>query len=141
MSDRKKILIVDDELLDLNILEEILHKDYDLNLQESGDACLQYLNDLIAQQDNLPDLILMDVKMPGINGLQCCQQIKSNSNMADIPVIFVSALIEPEDRIAGYNAGGEDYIAKPLSNNSEALCSVSRIKAVNVVSCSSVRPK
>jgi len=117
MSDRKKILIVDDESLNLNILEEILHKDYDLNLQESGDACLQYLNDLIAQQDNLPDLILMDVKMPGINGLQCCQQIKSNSNLADIPVIFVSALIEPEDRIAGYNAGGEDYIAKPLDEN------------------------
>jgi len=121
MTNKKNILIVDDELINLNILKEILRKEYEIKVFESGDECLAYLKTIQdAGQDteqNFPDLILMDVKMPGTNGLECCKQIKQNSLSADIPVVFLSALIQPEDRIAGYEAGGDDYILKPFDDD------------------------
>lgn len=127
MDDKKRILVVDDEEINLNILKEILHKEYNVELMESAEACLEHLNHLaLEQQEPLPDLIVMDVKMPGMNGLDCCRQIKANLQMEEIPVIFVSALIQAEDRIAGYEAGGDDYIVKPFDDD-ELKMKLSRV--------------
>ncbi|QEP44984.1 response regulator [Ectothiorhodospiraceae bacterium BW-2] len=107
MSDYK-ILIVDDEPLNLSIMEELLHDRYHISCCESGYACLEQTATFE------PDLILMDVNMPGITGLETCQRLKQTLETANTPVIFVSALTLPEEKMAGYQAGGEDYIPKPF---------------------------
>jgi len=107
MTGEIKILAVDDEPLNRIVMEELLGNEFELRTAEDSLACIEILDEW------LPDLILMDVKMPGIDGLETCRQIKANSKTEYIPVIFVSALNLPEERIAGYEAGGDDYIVKP----------------------------
>ncbi len=108
MSDSPLILVVDDEPFNLEIFEEALAEHYQFEFADTGEECLKKL------QTIKPDLILLDVKMPGISGIETCEKLKLNPLTADIPVIFVSALSHPEERMAGYNAGGEDYITKPF---------------------------
>lgn len=62
----------------------------------------------------LPDLILLDIKMPGMDGYEVCRQLKANENYRDIPVIFISALNDTADKLKGFGAGGIDYITKPF---------------------------
>jgi DNA-binding response OmpR family regulator len=61
-----------------------------------------------------PDLILLDVKMPGIDGFETCQRLKANEALRDIPVIFLTALTGTEDKIKGFRVGAVDYVTKPL---------------------------
>jgi CheY-like chemotaxis protein len=108
MSDSPLILVVDDEPFNLEIFEEALAEKYQFELADTGEDCLKKL------QTIKPDLILLDVKMPGMSGIETCEKLKSNPLTANIPVIFVSALSLPEERMTGYKAGGEDYITKPF---------------------------
>ena len=102
------LLLVDDEPFNLEILNELLGEDYALLIAENGQVCID------KAIESQPDLILLDVNMPILNGLLTCEQLKDNVETTDIPVIFVSALANEEERIAGYRAGGEDYITKPF---------------------------
>ncbi len=105
-----QIIVVDDELPNRLILEELLGDDYEVVSFESG-------NELLDKVSNCqPDLILLDVMMPGLNGIEACQQLKSQPDYRGLPVIFVSALSSSEDRLAGYGAGGDDYITKPFDD-------------------------
>lgn len=105
------ILCVDDEPVNLVILEELLQDNYELTTARSGEGCLQQ----VAVQT--PDLILLDVNMPDLDGLETCERLKSGPETAEIPIIFVSALASQEELMAGYGAGGDDYITKPFSED------------------------
>lgn len=109
MGENAFILCVDDEPINLTIMEELLQDRYDLSTKKSGESCLE---EVAAQK---PDLILLDVNMPDMDGLETCRQLKADPENADIPVIFISALASHAELMAGYEAGGEDYITKPFS--------------------------
>ena len=109
MSSRVLILCVDDEPVNLTILEELLQDSYELSIVQSGEECLQQV------KTHIPDLILLDVNMPDMDGLETCVRLKSAAETAEIPIIFVSALASQAELMAGYEAGGDDYITKPFS--------------------------
>jgi len=110
-TDKPKILIVDDTPTNLSILEEILDEDYFISIAQSGTQALSITDKFV------PDLILLDVNMPGIDGFETCRRLKSRKETCDIPVIFITARAEPEDVIQGFKEGGVDYITKPFNHN------------------------
>lgn len=110
MSDEKKrILMVDDSADDIHVLMENLKQEYAVIAATSGAKAL-----LLAEGEQRPDLILMDVTMPGMDGYETCRQLKANPVTEDIDVIFVSAHNTVEEILAGYEAGGSDYLIKPV---------------------------
>ena len=111
MDKKASILCVDDEPVNLAIMEELLRDNYALNTVNSGEGCLEQVS---LQK---PDLILLDVNMPKMDGLETCARLKSDTNTAEIPIIFVSALATHEELMAGYEVGGDDYITKPFSED------------------------
>ena len=104
-----EILVVDDILANLQLLSDILIKQgYKVRPASSGQLALKSV------AVRLPDLILLDVKMPGMDGYEVCRILKGDEDTHRIPVIFVSALDEPTDKVRGFNLGGVDYITKPF---------------------------
>lgn len=106
-SERPTVLLVDDETTNLKLLREILRSDYELLFARN---CAEMFT-LAAQQ---PDLILLDVMMPDMDGYTGCFQLKANETTRDIPVIFVTAKMETEDEVRGLESGAVDYITKPV---------------------------
>jgi len=103
------ILVVDDEPFNREIITEFLCDDFSqIEVAVSGEECLNIC------RKKLPDIILLDVNMPGINGYQTCVQLKDIDPENETAVIFVSAHGQADDRIEGYNAGAVDYIVKPF---------------------------
>jgi PAS domain S-box-containing protein len=105
----RTVLIVDDTPTNVSLLEAILSEEYITRAAVSGSEALE-----IAKR-TLPDLILLDVMMPGINGFDVCRALKADAATRNIPVIFVTALISPDDETRGFEAGGADYITKPYN--------------------------
>ncbi|NML61349.1 response regulator [Massilia sp. RP-1-19] len=103
------ILVVDDEASNLQLLRQALHDQYRLSFAKDGRRALE-----LAQQER-PDLILLDVMMPGMSGYEVCAALKAQAATAAIPVIFVTALTEIDDEVEGFAVGAVDYITKPLS--------------------------
>ncbi len=104
-----KILIVDDMKENIHLLGAMLNKEgYRIATANSGANALKYL------ETNLVDLILLDVMMPEMDGIEVCKKIKQNNETLNIPVIFVTAKTEEKDINSGFEAGGEDYILKPI---------------------------
>ncbi len=108
MEARPKILVVDDEPFNLEIMQEILEDDCEVAYAKSGRDCMDMVMEI------MPDVILLDVNMPGMSGYEVCQQLKENPRTTNIPVTFVSALDTLAERLAGYEVGGDDYICKPF---------------------------
>jgi len=109
MSDKAEILIVDDTLPNIQLLSAMLRsRGYVVFEADNGPAALQSV------QNHIPDLILLDVRMPEMDGYEVCRQLKADQNLSAVPVIFVSALDEQMDKIQGFAAGGVDYITKPF---------------------------
>ncbi|GGK05827.1 HD domain-containing phosphohydrolase [Pseudomonas matsuisoli] len=106
---RPKLLLVDDEPLNLQVLRQILQDSYRLFFAKDGARALE-----LAEREQ-PDLILMDVMMPGMTGYEACVRLKHTRITAAIPVIFVTALSDVDDETKGFDAGAVDYIAKPVS--------------------------
>ena len=109
MTDKQTLLLVDDEPTNLRVLRTVLQDDYRLLFAKSGDEALA----LVKQQR--PDLVLLDVMMPGMTGFEVCSRLKADADMAAIPVIFVTALKDEVDEATGFAVGAVDYIAKPIS--------------------------
>ena len=107
MSQRPHILITDDDPIMREMLDAILSDDYEVSVATSGQEGLQMANELQV------DLILMDVDMPSPNGYETCHFLKEDPSTAEIPVIFLSARSSIEERLKGYEAGGDDYLIKP----------------------------
>ncbi|MDO6462777.1 response regulator [Pseudoalteromonas carrageenovora] len=107
-----KILAVDDEPFNLEIIEEILEElDFELQVATSGPECLEMV------EGYMPQVILLDVSMPQMNGYEVCKALKANPNTAHIIVMFVSARGTVEERMEGYSVGAEDYIVKPFGHD------------------------
>lgn len=106
---RQTLLLVDDEPANLHVLKHILQDDYRLLFARDGERALE-----LARTER-PQLILLDVMMPGITGHEVCAQLKSDPQTSDVPVIFVTALSNVEDEIHGFELGAVDYITKPVS--------------------------
>jgi two-component system, sensor histidine kinase and response regulator len=103
------ILLVDDTPDNLRLLSAMLtDQAYDVRSVKSGSAAL-----MVAQAEP-PDLILLDINMPGLNGYEVCQRLKAEAATADIPIIFISALNEVFDKVKAFSVGGVDYISKPF---------------------------
>ena len=103
---KAKILIVDDNPSNIDILLELL-RDFDVRAALDGQSALDAIS------EELPDLILLDVVMPGIDGYEVCRQLKSKPKTQNIPVIFLSASADEASIIKGFELGGVDYIKKP----------------------------
>lgn len=107
--EREQVLLVDDNPQNLKILYDTLDSGhYRLLLANNGEKALA-----IAEKSN-PDLILLDIMMPGMDGYEVCESLKSNPLLRDIPVVFLSALDDVESKVKGFEKGGVDYIAKPF---------------------------
>jgi putative two-component system response regulator len=110
MSRRPLILVADDSEDIRNLFGVMLTKDYDVKFAVNSDETLA-----AADTDPLPDLILLDIDMPSINGFEVCKRLKSNPALTDIPIIFVTGRTDPRDQAQGLRAGAVDYIVKPIS--------------------------
>ncbi|MES2296478.1 MAG: HD domain-containing phosphohydrolase [Pseudomonadota bacterium] len=103
------ILAVDDEATNLQLLRQVLQDDYRLLFAKDGERALELA------RTELPNLILLDVMMPGMSGYATCRALKASTLTAAIPVIFVTALTDTADEVDGFEAGAVDYITKPVS--------------------------
>jgi len=104
-----KLLLVDDRPENLDILIEYLEQHgYVLSVTLNGEEALKVVEKI------MPDVILLDVMMPGIDGFETCRKLKKNIRVADIPVIFMTALSDNTNKLEGFDAGGVDYITKPI---------------------------
>lgn len=108
MSNRFKILAVDDDLANLNIITEILSDEYQIEVAENGEIALRKADKFV------PDLILLDIMMPGIDGYEACKKLRANSKLSNTKILFLSAKELLEDRLQGYSVGADDYITKPF---------------------------
>lgn len=109
MDEKFKILIVDDEPNNLKLFQQILGGDYELKFARDG------TNALIVTEKHSPDLILLDIMMPEMDGYEVCRRLKANKKTAGIPVIFVTAMGAVADESKGFRLGCVDYITKPIS--------------------------
>lgn len=107
---QSRILIVDDEPLNIKILVDLLRHDYGLLVAKNGEQALERM-----ANDPPPDLVLLDVMMPGMDGYDVCRRIKADRRTAGIPVIFCSAMSESDDETRGFDVGAIDYVTKPVS--------------------------
>jgi signal transduction histidine kinase len=105
------ILVVDDQTNNLTVISGALGKDYRLRLAISGAGALQILEKIH------PDLILLDIMMPDMDGYEVCRRVKENDALKDIPIIFLTAKTEIEDVLRGFDFGAVDYITKPFNLN------------------------
>lgn len=105
------LLIVDDEPANIQMLVELLGHDYKILVANHGEKALK-----IADSEKRPDLILLDVVMPGMDGYEVCRQLKKNDSTKEIPVIFITARGAEDEQARGFELGAVDYITKPFSN-------------------------
>ena len=109
-SDPSTVMIIDDEPDNLNVLENMLRMEcYRVVAFPRGDLAL------ISAERSTPDLILLDIRMPGLDGYEVCRRFKNHATLKEVPVIFLSGLMEPSDKVRAFEAGAVDYIVKPLS--------------------------
>lgn len=106
---KQTILIVDDVATDIQMLANALQEDYQILVSIKGEAAID-----IARSTNKPDLILLDIMMPDVDGYQICKQLKSDPETMGIPIVFVTALQKNDDQERGLNLGAVDYITKPF---------------------------
>lgn len=109
MAEKMSILIVDDISENIDVLKGLLSEKYIVKAATNGQLALK-----IASSSKPPDLIILDIMMPGMNGYEVCKRLKLNSKTKSIPVIFLSSKTEIDDKLTGIELGAVDYIAKPL---------------------------
>jgi putative two-component system response regulator len=109
-TEKQTILVVDDTPENLQLVHGLLKDDYRVKVANRGEAALK-----IAATLPVPDLILLDIMMPEMDGYEVCKKLKADHITADIPVIFLTAKVEIEDEEKGFAVGAVDYITKPIS--------------------------
>lgn len=106
-----KILIVDDDPMNLSILEILLSDDYTLVRARSGEEALAQA------KSERPDLVLLDVMMPGIDGYEACRLMRAEPELKKMRIVLVSAKAMPSERLRGFEAGADDYVTKPFDHD------------------------
>jgi len=110
LPERPRLLIVDDQPINIQTLYRIFQSDHEVFMATDGQQALS-----LCWNGVPPDLILLDIVMPGLDGLTVCRQLKANPLTSDIPVIFVTAQTDPNDETRALEAGGVDFITKPVN--------------------------
>jgi len=106
-----RVLVVDDVVPNVKLLEAKLSSEYyDVIVAYNGLEALEKV------EQEIPDIVLLDVMMPGMDGFEVCRRIKDNAKIAHIPVVMITALTEPSDRVCGLEAGADDFLAKPVDD-------------------------
>jgi len=103
-----RILIVDDAKTNIDILVEALHDDYKLSVALDGAAALRSV------EKSAPDLVLLDIVMPGLDGFEVCRRLRAQESTRELPIMFLSALEDVKDKTRGFEVGGNDYLTKPF---------------------------
>src|ERR1700760_2715723 len=107
-----RVLVVDDILSNVKLLEAKLSAEY----FEVASA-FNGIDALARMEQAVPDIALLDVMMPGMDGFEVCRRIKANPRTAHVPVVMVTALDQPSDRVAGLDAGADDFLTKPVDDS------------------------
>jgi two-component system, OmpR family, response regulator RpaA len=116
-----KILVIEDDYIVARTIERSLRGDeFSITLASRGDKGIY-----MARQ-NLPDLVILDIIMPEMDGYQVCRYMRSDPVLKNIPILFLTARVKPQDRINGFNAGGDDYLCKPFNIDELVL----RVRAI-----------
>ncbi len=105
---KSRVLVVDDEKLNVEILEGILSEKYEVVTAYNGNEAL------LKVEKTSPDLILLDIMMPGMDGYEVCRMLKRNKKTLHIPIVMVTALTEKTDKIKAIEAGADDFLSKPV---------------------------
>jgi DNA-binding NarL/FixJ family response regulator len=108
---RHSVLLVDDELLNIKILSDILKDDYSVVFATGAEE------GICRAIESRPDIILLDIMMPGMNGYEVCARLQRDSRTANIPIIFVTALGSPAQEVKGLDTGAIDYVTKPINGD------------------------
>ncbi len=109
-TEKAKILVVDDEKFFIDVVVELLNGEYKVSVAKDGEHALR-----LANAEPLPDLIMLDIMMPDMDGYEVCRELKNNPITRDIPVIFLTVKSEVGDEVKGFELGAVDYILKPIS--------------------------
>ncbi len=107
--DKATVLLIDDELVNIKILSDILKGEYEVIFATSGEEGVH------RAVESLPDIILLDVMMPGMDGYAVCSRLQQDTRTAGIPVVYVTALGSTAQEVKGLNTGAIDYITKPIN--------------------------
>lgn len=121
---QKHILVVDDMLTNLKIVESFLKPYYKVSLVKSGDQALKFLS------KNTPDLILLDIQMPGMDGFETIKKIKEVPEYREIPVVFLTSQEDIDSRMKGFQLGATDFILKPFMPEMVLKVIASRLKSL-----------
>lgn len=105
---KQNILIVEDNVTNVEILLNSLKDNYTVRVAVDGERALKTID------RRIPDLVLLDVMLPGMDGFELCQRLKGDSRTRHVPVIFLTGCCTPQDRLLGFNAGGSDFLTKPF---------------------------
>jgi DNA-binding response OmpR family regulator len=105
----RRVLVVDDDVEVAKSIEASLRKQYQVYVVYSGIEAIK------EARRHRPDLIVLDVFMPGMDGLETCRELRVDPTLTDVPILFLTALGRPEDRVAGFRAGADDYLTKPFN--------------------------
>lgn len=105
----EKILIIEDDLGIRDILEDLLNQSFSLHFSENG------IEGIAKAKEILPDLILLDLNMPGLDGYQTCKILRENEQFNNVPIIILSAAFNSEDRTKAFELGADDYVSKPFN--------------------------
>lgn len=120
-TNKNTILVVDDTPFHIDLLRELLDDNYHVMEALDGETALEMLT-----KSHQPDLILLDVRMPGLDGFELCKRLKAIPQIADIPVIFLTALDDMQDKTQAFALGAVDYLCKPFDPDEV----ISRVKTV-----------
>ena len=115
MAQQQKILVVDDEINNIEVLGELFQDDYQVLFATHGGEAL------VLARAQLPDMILLDIMMPGMDGREVCARLKADARTQEIPIIFVTAMVSDLDEVMGLELGAVDYIAKPVNPDAVRL--------------------
>lgn len=108
--EKKVILVVDDEPMNITLLAGILKEKYKVKMAKDGEKALK-----VAAASPSPDLVLLDVMMPGMDGYEVCRRLKANEATRDIPVVFVSGMSEQAEQEKGFESGAIAFLQKPVN--------------------------
>lgn len=131
---RYSVLLVDDELINIKILSDLLKDDYEVIFATGAEE------GICRAIESKPDIILLDIMMPGMDGYQVCAKLQSDARTAKIPVIFVTALGSTAQEIKGLDSGAIDYVTKPINGEIVKARIRNHLKYKNVVLASTHEP-
>ncbi len=110
MEAQRRILVVDDDLANLRFLCEILEEDYNTLSVTTGEEALE------AIEQFKPEIILLDIMLPGMSGYEVCQEVRNQEKFSDVKIVLVSAKAMANEKQEGFEAGADDYITKPFDH-------------------------